>query len=61
MYMMQHHCVKNEGKQEYCICLACICRKTSVLDKLEVLAVSKSGYRVQYQDWEGDFSLYTFL
>lgn len=66
--IMQHHFVKNEGKQEHCIYSACICKKKKTpknktgQDKLEQwLVVSRNGYWAEYQDWEGYFSLYIFL
>lgn len=42
---IQHHFVKNERKQECCICLICICRKMPIKGKLEHwLAVGRNGY-----------------
>lgn len=42
---MQYHLEKkNEEKQEYCVCLASICRKIHAQDKSEQhLAVSMNG------------------
>lgn len=62
--IIQHHFVKIEGEQDYCMCLANICRWISIKDKLEEwLAASRNGYWAEQVTGLGRwlFTIYLFI